>query len=89
MEDKFSKMKELLDNESYPLPYLFKFVIETNSDEENKIKSHFLNTSEIKINMSRNNKYISISILETMESSDAIIQKYISVTTTVKNVILI
>lgn len=89
MEDKFSKMKELLDNETYPLPYLFKFVIETNPDDENKIKDHFSKTSEIKIKMSKNNKYISISILETMESSDEIIQKYVSISTTVKNVILI
>jgi len=82
----YKKLKELLDQEKYPKPYVFKFIIKTDENKENEIRKCFSKTAEITLNHSKTKKYTTVNILQTMISSEAIIEKYLLVSK-IENVI--
>jgi len=86
LEDKYKNLKALLDEEKFPKPFLFKFIILTDAKKEEEVKACFNSKAEFKLNKSKSNKYTTINIMQSMESSQAIIDKYILVSK-IENVI--
>lgn len=86
MEDKLNRLKELLDNENYPLLYLFKFIIKHDHSKVVEIKRCFDETAEFNTQLSKEGNYISVSIKAMMLTSDEIIEKY-KLVGKIKNVI--
>jgi len=86
LEEKYKNLKELLDMEKFPKPFLFKFIILSDEIKKKEVISCFDTKAEIKFNHSKTNKYTTINIMETMASSQAIIDRYLAVSK-IKNVI--
>ena len=86
LEDKYKNLKELLDLEKFPKPFLFKFIILTDKEKEEAVKACFDPKAEFKLSKSKSNKYTTINILQRMTSSQAIIDKYLLVSK-IENVI--
>ena len=86
LEEKYKNLKALLDEEKYPKPFLFKFIILTDSEKEAQVKACFDPKAEFKLGKSKSDKYTTISILQRMPSSQSIIDKYIEVSK-IENVI--
>lgn len=78
----YATLKESLDNTStYPCKYLFKFIVPTTKNQLEEVKSVFnLPEAVIKTKASKTNKYISVSIMMMVKSSDEIIAKYEEIT---------
>lgn len=76
MDDKMNRLKALLDKETYPLLYMFKFIIKTNTDKMILIKRCFDETAEFETHPSKNGNYVSISIKQMMLNSDDILERY-------------
>ena len=85
-EKTYEKLKAALDNEKYPKPYVFKFIILTDKAKEEEVRACFDDKSKITLTYSKTKKYTTLSILRTMSSSQEIIDKYILVSR-IKNVI--
>jgi len=85
-EKTYEKLKELLDQEKFPKLYVFKFIILTDDKKEQKVRACFVEKAKITLTYSRSKKYTTLSILQTMSSSQAIIDKYLLVSK-IKNVI--
>jgi putative lipoic acid-binding regulatory protein len=79
--DFYVKLKESLDNEStYPSEYLFKFIVPMTKNQLAEVKEVFnLPGVVVDTRASKTNKYSSVSVRMTVESSDQIIEKYIEV----------
>ena len=81
MENKeafYKKLKLSLENTTnFPAEYMFKFIVPSDKEKEEKIKDAF-NYKGVMINTkpSKTGKYKSLTILIVMESADAIIKKY-------------
>jgi len=86
LEDKYKNLKALLDEEKFPKPFLFKFIILTDPKKEAAVKACFDSKAEFKLNTSKSNKYTTINIMQRMDSSQAIIDKYLLVSK-IENVI--
>ena len=82
----YENLKALLDKESFPKPYVFKFIVVSESETEMEVRECFDGKCKIKLTYSKSKKYTTLSILKTMPSSQAIIDKYLLVSK-VKNVI--
>lgn len=86
MENKLNRLKELLDQENYPLLYLFKFIIKNDHSKVIDIKRCFDETAEFNTQLSKEGNYISVSIKAMMLNSEQIIEKY-KMVGKIKNVI--
>lgn len=86
LEEKYKNLKELLDQEKFPKPFLFKFIILTDKKKEEEVKACFDPKAEFKLNTSKSEKYTTINILQRMPSSQSIIDKYLLVSK-IENVI--
>ena len=88
-EEFYKKLKvQLEDSTSWPSAYLYKFIVETDVQKISLIESIFNHSGAvIKTNESKNGKYTSVSINVVMKDPDAVISKYIEVTTQVEGVI--
>ena len=76
MEDKYAKLKEVLEDKNYPLIYPFKLIFEKDEAKMIQIKRVFDETAEISKRDSKNGKYISITIKQMMMNSEDIITRY-------------
>ncbi len=88
-EEFYKKLKvQLLETESWPTEYLYKFIIKSDIRKIAEIEAIFDNTGAV-INTieSKNGKYTSVSINVIMKDPDAVISKYIEVTNKVEGVI--
>ena len=86
MADEIDKLRELLNEQKYPMVNMFKFIVKQDPDKVVDIKRCFDETAEFRTQKSKNGKYISITIKQMMLSADAIIDKYLLVGK-IKNVI--
>lgn len=69
--------KELKSSTDWPSVYLFKFILPSQKENINTIENAFNNLGAvIKTNSSKTGKFTSVSITVTMESPQAVIQKY-------------
>ncbi len=82
----YENLKKLLDQEKFPKPYVFKFIIHTDSEKENEVKNCFDKKAKITLSYSKSKKYTTLTILQTMPTSQSIIDKYLLVSQ-IKNVI--
>lgn len=83
-EEFYKRLKQELENttEKWPLEYLYKFIVPSGGEQVNEIQKVFDGMGAvIKTTSSKNGNYISVSINVVMESSDAIINKYLEVST--------
>jgi len=86
LEEKYKNLKELLDLEKFPKPFLFKFIILSDDAKQVEVVNCFDSKAEIKLNHSKKKKYTTINIMQKMDSSQAIIDRYLEVGK-IKNVI--
>ena len=68
--------KELNKNPSWPILYMFKFIIPADNKKIALIGSKFSDESVITNKESTNGKYISITVKEVMLNAESIIDKY-------------
>ncbi|MFY7666681.1 MULTISPECIES: DUF493 family protein [Flavobacterium] len=80
-EEFYKRLKlELENGATYPLPYLFKFIVPTSNHNIARVESAFdLMGAVIQTNTSKTGKFTSVSVSVTMPSSQSIIDKYIEV----------
>jgi len=72
--------KQLEEDVTWPAPYLFKFIVPADLEKIAEINSVFDATdAEVNTRDSSKGTYTSLSIRVTMESPDAVIEKYLEV----------
>lgn len=75
--EQFDKLREFLNKEeSWPIVYMFKFIIPADNQKIALIESKFSDEAIISHKESSGGKYFSITVKEVMLSADAIIDKY-------------
>jgi len=86
MNDKWLKMKALLENEYvWPAKYRFKFIIP--KEKENEIEKMFPN-EKIEYRASKNGNYLSVTFQRLCQGSEEIIKTY-ELASTIKGLILL
>lgn len=76
-DEQFEKLREQLNKEkSWPLVYMFKFIIPADNRKIALVESKFSDEAFITQKESSTGKYISITIKEVMLDANAIIDKY-------------
>ncbi len=85
----YKKLKtQLLETTEWPSEYLYKFILKSDVKKIAEIEVVFDNLGAvIKTIESKNGKYTSISINVVMKDPEAVIAKYIEVTSTIEGVI--
>jgi uncharacterized protein len=81
-KDFYNRLQEELDKTStWPLNYMYKFIVPVSEEKVQKIKDSFIGTNaEIEIKNSSSGKFTAVSIRVTMPSSQSIIDKYLELT---------
>lgn len=75
-EERKKKLLDILKEEEWPQLYMFKFIV-TNSDKKIKeVKAAQSNNANISIKTSKNGKFASITVKETMLNADGVIERY-------------
>lgn len=85
-DNTYANLKALLDNEKFPSPYVFKFIVLTEEDKVTNVRDCFDKLAKVTLTYSKTKKYTTVSILQNMTSSQSIIDKYLLVGE-IKNVI--
>lgn len=77
-EEFYSRLKvELMNSQTWPSDYLYKFIVPTDPEKIEKINRIFDNTGAvIESRQSRKGKYTSISITVNLRDPDEVIDKY-------------
>ncbi len=88
-EEFYKKLKlRLSETTEWPSEYLYKFIVISEKVKIRKIENIFDNTGAvINTKESKNGKYTSVSINVIMKDPDAVIEKYVEVTSNVEDVI--
>lgn len=82
-EEFYSRLKEELQATSnWPTEYLFKFIVPTDTTKIGQVEDAFNNMGAvIKTKVSETKKYTSVSVNVTMTNPDAVIEKYVELST--------
>ena len=73
-KEKYIKLKELLDeNKKWPLRYMFKFIIPNKDGKVEIAKALMPKGSQVKFKHTASLKFVSMTCITQMKSSDAII----------------
>jgi len=82
-EEFYARLKEeLAATSEWPSEYLYKFIVPSEAGKVVEVEGAFNNLGAvIKTQQSKTGKYTSISINVTMKDPDAVIEKYIAVST--------
>lgn len=76
-DEQFNKLRELLNKgNSWPMVYMFKFIIPADNQKIALVESKFSDEAVILHKESTNGKYFSITVKEVMLDADSIISKY-------------
>ena len=77
-DDFYSKLKiQLDDTTDFPADYLYKFIVPASENQVTEVESIFNNTGAvINTKNSKTGKYVSVSIMLKLNSSDEIISYY-------------
>lgn len=80
-EEFYARLKEELNNTSeWPSEYLYKFIVPSDKEKVTEVENAFNNLGAvIKTNQSKTGKYTSVSINVTMQNPEAVIEKYLEV----------
>lgn len=69
--------EQLAKDRSWPAPYMFKFIVPGRQERIDAVKEFFQDSNaDIRIKNSSKGSYSSISITITMDSPEAVVQKY-------------
>ncbi len=66
----------LKDSHNFPATYTFKFIVKSDEEKLDFLRSLFNDSAEITLKESSKNSYTSMTIRVKMESAEAVIQKY-------------
>lgn len=82
-EEFYIRLREELETTSaWPSEYLYKFIVPTDASKIRQVEDAFDNLGAvIKTHKSKNGNYTSVSVNVTMQNPDAVIEKYIAVST--------
>lgn len=82
-EEFYERLKEELErSNSWPALYLFKFIVPTEKEKIEQVESKFDSLGAvIKTTQSKTGKYTSVSVDVQMENPQAIIEKYLALST--------
>lgn len=72
----FSNLKARLEKLSWPMVYMFKFIVPAQNRQIAQVESLFSPEAEVYQNESRGGKYISITAREVMLSADHVVEVY-------------
>lgn len=72
----YSNLKELLENETWPRIYMFKFIVPFEPESLNMLKELFDDDAKIKHRESSDSNYIAFTAKQRMQSSTAVIEVY-------------
>lgn len=76
-DEQFNKLRELLNKgNSWPMVYMFKFIVPADNQKIALVESKFSDEAVILHKESANGKYFSITVKEVMLNADSIISKY-------------
>ena len=75
-KDPFENLEIKLKELEYPQVYLFKFICKSENQLIARVTSMFNDENKLTMKPSKNGKYTSISVKETMLSSDEIMKVY-------------
>jgi len=77
-QDFYASFKEKLESvETFPKPYIFKFITVTETDHLDRLRKIFpQDTAEISTKPSKNGKYTSVTIKQLVNNADEVIQYY-------------
>lgn len=72
--ERFDKLRyQLLENDKWPLNYMFKFIVPNKNGNVDQIKDLLPNTSKILFKHTKNLKHVSITCIALMNNADQII----------------
>lgn len=72
----FRGLLEKLQNEEWPMIYLFKFILPNESETLSKVSGLFGGDNEMVFHESKNGNYMSVSVKETMTSAEEVVEIY-------------
>lgn len=75
--NKLTRIKELLEEQGFPLKYTFKFIVPTNKLSE--IVSLFPGEENLSTRPSSKGSYISVTVIKEVQNADQVIKVYESV----------
>jgi hypothetical protein len=76
MEETLIRLRIQLELMDWPNVYFYKFIVPNENQLVEAIKSLFDDTAEITFNLSKNGKFMSVSIKEVAINVDLILDKY-------------
>ena len=80
-EKDFDKLRKDLENlQEWPSDYIFKFIIENNSNKKDELLSKFdLSQCRLSCKESSNKKYVSLTLIMHMNNASEVIDRYMEV----------
>ena len=74
--DSYEKLRMQLENMNWPEIYFFKFIVPNDSELVAKVTALFDEGVDLRLQQSKNGRYISIGAKEMMISPESVIQRY-------------
>jgi len=75
-KDNYANLKAKLEEQNWPQPYLFKFIIPSDNKKLALVEALFGGDAQVSIRQSKNNKFTSVSAKEVMISPNEVIAIY-------------
>ena len=74
--DSYEKLRMQLENMNWPEIYFFKFIVPNDSELVAKVTALFDEGADLRLQQSKNGRYISVGAKEMMISPESVIQRY-------------
>lgn len=74
--DSYEKLRMQLENMNWPEIYFFKFIVPNDSELVAKVTALFDEGTDLRLQQSKNGRYISVGAKEMMISPESVIQRY-------------
>ena len=68
--------KQLDDTHEWPCSFTFKFILPTEAESENRLKSVFGPAAQFRHRPSRNGRYLAFTIIESVSCAEDVFQRY-------------
>lgn len=76
MDDVYAKLRIQLELQEWPEVYMFKFIVPNDSEKIAQVSALFDEASDLRLQPSKNGKYVSIGAKELMMDVNSIINRY-------------
>ena len=74
--DSYEKLRMPLENMNWPEIYFFKFIVPNDSELVAEVTALFDEGADLRLQQSKNGRYISVGAKEMMISPESVIQRY-------------